>query len=289
LRLTEIFREQISALTESSPNLEDTLVALWTVGKTAWPHVVVDAEKFVGYLARRVDAGQLESSLTGLHAADLYLCCACATGKPAALAAFEERYLSQVGGFVARMGVSSAFVDDLEQTLRERLFVGCTPKICEYAGRGGLHNWLRVVTVRTALNLLRNQTELLDEDPQTREKAAPAIGTNPESACIRDQYREQLTEAMNDAFGQLSNEQRHLLRRHFLEGITLDQLALNLGVHRATIVRRIAEARRAILQNAQRRLRDRFNLHSAELGSLMGVVRSGLNLSITRLLQSGAA
>jgi RNA polymerase sigma-70 factor (ECF subfamily) len=286
LRLAEIFREHAPAQTVVPPALDETLTALWSEGQTAWPGIRVDAGDFVAYLAQRLGNEPVESWLSGAHAADLYLCCACSAGSPAALAAFDERYLSQVGGFVARMRVSPAFIEELTQTLRERLFVGSAPKIGEYSGRGGLHNWLRVVSVRTALNLLRGRHELLDDGAHSHDKQLPSAQADPELAHIKQRYTRQLAEAMNAGFAQLSSEQRQLLRSHFLEGVTLDQLATRLAVHRATVARRIADARQGVLHAAKQFLRERLQVGSTEVDSLMGLVRSGLDLSISRLLKS---
>jgi RNA polymerase sigma-70 factor (ECF subfamily) len=286
--LSDIFRKHLEVPLELPVTLEETLIGLWQSGQAAWPGVAVEAADFVAYVAERMGPEPLDGALAGLHATELYLCCACLRGNPPALLAFDARYLSQVGVFVARMRVPGAFVDELTQVLRERLFVGDKPRLREYSGRGGLHNWLRVVTVRTALNLRRRRTELLATAPPESERAETAAQPDPELAYIKERYAGALDEALNRAFAQLSSEQRHLLRLHFLDGITLDQLAASLGVHRATVARRIAEARRAVLTYAQEWIGDRFALESAELGSLIGVLRSGLELSISRLLKSGA-
>jgi RNA polymerase sigma-70 factor (ECF subfamily) len=291
-RLAEIFRRHAPAnlVAPKAPvspvSIEETLVALWTEGQAAWPGVRIQASDFVAYLAKRMGSEPIETRLSGVHAADLYLCCGCSVGDATALAAFDKQYLSQVGGFVARMHVSAPFVEELTQTLREKLFVGSAARIGEYSGRGGLHNWLRVVTVRTALNLLRRRNERLDDRMHAEDWQSPASPTDPELAHIKERYTRELAAAMSVGFAQLGSEQRHLLRLHFLEGITLDQLAASRGVHRSTVARHIAEARQAVLQAAQQCLRDRLQVDSAELDSLMGLARSGLDLSISRLLQS---
>jgi RNA polymerase sigma-70 factor (ECF subfamily) len=269
--------------------VEPTLVGLWDTGRTAWPGIVVELESFAIHVAQRVGSEPIESSLAGVHAADLYLSCACSAGNAAALAAFDKRYLSQIGGFVARMSFSPAFVEELAQVLREKLFVGDAPKIGEYSGRGALHNWLRVVSVRTALNLTRRRTEVVVE----RVKAGPtqeyaASQPDPELGYIKSRFASDLTEAINAAFSQLSSQQRQILRLRFLEDIPLDQMAAQLGVHRATVVRWVAEARQTVRRHAQQWFQDRFKLPLAELDSLMDLARSGLDLSISRLLQSAS-
>ena len=60
--------------------------------------------------------------------------------------------------------------------------------------------------------------------------------------------------------------------------------AAKLEVHRATIARRIAGSRRAVTEEARRLLRAELGASEAELESLVGVMRSQLDLSLPGLL-----
>ena len=48
--------------------------------------------------------------------------------------------------------------------------------------------------------------------------------------------------AVREAVRRLDRADRHLLREHLLNGLTIDQLGAVLGIHRATAARRIARA-----------------------------------------------
>ena len=259
---------------------------LWQAGRAAWPGIDVSAGAFARHLGRDA-AGEASSSAKAVHAAELYLTAACAAGNPAALAVFDERYLGKVGVFLSRMRPQPAFIDEVRQVLREKLFTGAVPKIAEYGGQGDLIGWLRVVTMRTALNMQRRKTEVLDGRQDSRHGVGPAATyASPELAYVKEQHRAGFKAALEAAFAALSSEQRNLLRLHFLEGMTLHQVAVLSGVHRATVARWIAEARQQIMSHARSQLQDRLALDSGELDSMMGLLQSGLDLSIARLLAS---
>src|SRR5205823_11653356 len=92
------------------------------------------------------------------HAADLYLAFACGSGASGALAAFEASVLPQALGAIASIDRSVDFAADVQQALRQKLFVaepGREAKILGYAGKGPLDAWVRAAAVRTALVLKR--------------------------------------------------------------------------------------------------------------------------------------
>jgi RNA polymerase sigma-70 factor (ECF subfamily) len=266
--------------------MEEQLENLWHTGRAAWPDVSVSAEAFSEYLSRYADGGALPPA-AGRHAAELYLACACAAGERTALAAFDAKYLSRVGVFLSRMRPQPVFVDEVRQTLREKLLVGPSPRIREYSGQGDLSGWLRVVTVRTALNMQRNLSERLDGGPDSRQGASRLVEpVSPELDYVKERYREGFRQALEHAFSGLTSEQRNLLRLHFIDGMTLHQLAVLSRVHRATVARWIAEARQQIMDDARTRLQQQLAVGSADIDSMIGLLKSRIDLSISRLLAS---
>jgi RNA polymerase sigma-70 factor, ECF subfamily len=267
----------------ADPQVAESLGAAHRAGRASWSAVELSFDDFARHLARLAGDEPLVSWLPGRPAADLYLACACAALDPAALAAFDDHLLSHVEAFLAGMRPDRAFVDDVRQVLRERLFVGATPKIAEYAGRGSLLGWLRVVTVRAALNMKRKRTEILDDgagpDPDSGWDA------DPELAYLKHHYRAAFRTAIEGSFAMLTSEQRNLLRLHFLEGMTLHQLATLFQVHRATVARWIAQSRRDVLEATRAALQERLVLETAELDSMMRLLDSRLELSMRRLLR----
>jgi RNA polymerase sigma-70 factor (ECF subfamily) len=268
--------------------LRDLLLA----AQALHPGIRLDPERFVRHLAHHRPAGPLpEGWLDSLCAGDLYLACACAEGVPAAVEALDRLYRAQVGAHLSGMRPTPAFVEDVAQAVLERLLVGVDgspPRIAEYSGRGAIGSFLRVVTVRLALDVRRRRTEELSEEAQERE-ATPGedARVDAEIDLLKRQYAGEFNEAFRAAVGALSGEQRGLLRAHFVEGTTLDQLAAARGVHRATVARWIAAARQEILAGARRQLGERLRVRPAELESLMGLMKSRLDLSLSGSFPEG--
>jgi len=104
---------------------------------------------------------------------------------------------------------------------------------------------------------------------------------DPEADLLKRRHAEAFNAAFRAALNALPTQQRDLLRRHFVEGATLAELAVTFGIGRATVARRIADARREILSFARQELGEKLGLRPAELESLMGVMRSRLDLSLS--------
>ena len=242
----------------------------------AWPELLLDEAVFAAYRAER--GGE------PAHLGDLYLACACAQGVAGALEAFDRTYLPMVDGFVARQRLPSGALDDLKQQLRERLFVA--GRIREYSGQGPLANWLRVVAVRAAIDFSRKRSEaLLGAESGTGRVAALAAPGEPELDFIRDTYREAVGRAVKESLGELPSEERNVLRLHFIEGVTLDELAALFHVHRATVARRIAAARESVLVHAKKLFGEQAEVAAPEVESLFELVRGRLDVTLSSFLQ----
>jgi len=261
-------------------DLEEWIETRWQQAVAAWPGIDLSRTIFFSYfVARWPSSASLEDWLTKTRATDLYLACACSCEAPHAIETFDAVHLSRVREYLARTRPDVSFVDDVRQTLREKLFVGETRKIAEYSGRGSLGGWVRVLTVRTAVDLRRRRGERL---PRLPAESPSAI--DPELGYLAERYRGEVEAAFRHALTALDGEQRTLLRMHFVDAVTLDELAQLRNVHRATIARHLAAARRAILDEVRGQLRDRLALSTEEFASLIQLVRSRLQISVVRLL-----
>ena len=283
--LLDHFRQSHPGAAEA---LEPVLGAVVSAGAAAWPAVALEPAVFVRHLALHTP-GQEDAAawLATLHAADLHLACACAAGLPAALAAFDDRYLASLDLLVARARLTPDALDELRQRLRESLFLpreGKPARIADYAGRGPLEQWLRVAALRTASNLRRSDRARPDHQQQGAGPEAIA-SIDPELAVIRRRLGDDFTRALRDAFERLDPRDRSLVRMHFSERLGIDQLAPIFQVSRATAARWLKQAREALVQGTLEALRSRLKMSQDELESLLGVVRSKLEFSLGALLR----
>jgi RNA polymerase sigma-70 factor (ECF subfamily) len=246
--------------------------------RAAWPAVEVPDDVFAAYLLARSDGSDVDA----MHAADLYLACACSRGDARALAAFDSAFLAPVTAIVTRAGAPPHVGGDVAQTLREQLLVRDgprPPRIAEYAGRGSLAGWIRVVAVRAANGLRRIERGHASVEPP---EARPP--ESPEDATIRARYGDAFERAFRDAFRALPPEDRLILRLHFAEGLNLDRLAVALGFSRATAGRRIQSARARLREETMRLLESSLKAPRPEIESVLAALRSRLEVSLSALV-----
>jgi RNA polymerase sigma-70 factor (ECF subfamily) len=280
--LAAAFRRAASgrfAETLSASELEAKLAALCALGRARWPQVTLSPEDVAAAAGVRVKS---DAELSDLHAADLYLAAACALGVRGAVDSFERELLSAASLSTAlrRIDGSAAFVEEVRQAVREKLFVPPPGRIAEYSGRGPLAAWTRVVAVRVALDLRPRHRE-----EQHSEDAAVAAERDPELRYLQQKYKEDFEEATKAAFLDLDDEQVNLLRLQLVDGLQTAQIASLFRVDRSTIKRRLAACRETLLLRTRAALQERLGVSPESFASLSRLLASQLHVSVERLLQ----
>ena len=107
---------------------------------------------------------------------------------------------------------------------------------------------------------------------------------DPEIGYLKRLYRAEFKEAFQLAVAGLDDRERPVLRQHVLDGLGIDQPSALHHVHRATAARWIEAARASILTATQRELIRRLALSRAELTSVIRLIESQLDVSLSRVL-----
>jgi RNA polymerase sigma-70 factor, ECF subfamily len=260
---------------------------LHEAGRNTWPGVQVSAADFADHLARHLGVSPEAAELLATRAGDLYLALGAGRGDVAAISVIDRTCIAQVDAALHGM-LSTSEIDDLKQQLRHRLFVGTSgsPKILDYAGRGELRAWVRASAVRAAISVLRSRKRE-HVHQQDLWIAAPDIGIDPTIEYLRPRLQTEFRAAFETALGSLETRDRNLLKHHFLDGLSTDELAILYRVHRATAFRWLARARERLLSQTRQVLAARMALRRSELDSVMRLIDSQLEVSVVRLF--GAA
>ncbi len=250
----------------------------------AWPGVALDFARFAAH-AQQVGMPLDGAGPDPANTADLFLACAAGHGDPAAIEALDSRYISRARASVRRLDARPEFIDDVLQELRSKLLLPPEPRILKYGGRGPLLAWIRVAATRIAVDSLRAVRELVGRDAPEPD-ALEQVDFGPEVQLLRVAYREAFQEAMAAAVGALSPKDRNLLRRHLLEHMTLEEMAVPYGVHPATVARRLMGLRQQIAAGVRDHLavRRRPKDGATSLESLAQAIRSELSVSLAPLL-----
>jgi len=241
----------------------------------AHPTVKLKGEVFAAHVRERLEG----TSLDKLHLEDLYLACACIHGDRAAWRILDKVHLSRVREFVARVDSSPAFADEVRQRLAEKLL---HEKLALYTGRGPLGGWIRVAAVREAQNTRRGTKHAVD--PADVALASPE--EDPEIQLLKRKYAKEFKDAFQTVLATLSPDERNVLRLHYLDGLTIEEVGKAYRVSRATAARWIADAKSRIVAEVQSTLQKRFGQKGGAKGptaeSLLALVRSQLDMSLRK-------
>ncbi len=248
---------------------------LVSAARAAWPGVEIDEAVFAEYLSARQAGG-------APHASDLYLACACAHGDQVAIAIFLREMVPHIEAAVLGLGADPAQVDEVRSQLCDALLVGSPPGIGTYAGRGQLRSWVRSIAVRMGMRQLGRTRAARAGDEALAVLAAEA--DDPEIEHLKARYGAAFRAAFADALAALTARQRNLLRQHYLDELTVDQLGALYHVHRATAARWVAAAREALFDDTRQRMIEALGLAPTDYDSILRLLHSQLDLSIQRHL-----
>ena len=248
----------------------------------AAPEVCVAEDVFVERLVSSVaDESEPIAALEALHACDLYVAHAAATGDVAAIVIVDRRLRAQVEAVVRNLGESSGFADDHASDLREHVLVPrdrAGPRLAGYAGRGPLDGWLRVTATREALRSRRKHAARTGFDNELDQ--LPDLVT-PELDYLKTAYREQVRTAFREAIARLDARQQNLIKLHYGDGVGVERLGQMYRVHFSTISRWIAAARDALYDHTRAAVRVQLAIDDREFDEIMDLVRSRLDVTIS--------
>jgi RNA polymerase sigma-70 factor (ECF subfamily) len=259
-----------------------SVAAAWAAGRARWPQVELDRAALAAFVAALPDAA------VARFPEDLFLACACSVGDDAALRVFEELLLPAAQAAIRSIDASPPFVDEATQRLRTHLLVGepgARPRISAYAGRGSLRAWVGVSAARVALMMRRSskRAKEIPEDDWTMAIGAASTGT-PELDLLKQQHAAAFSTALRDAARNLEPRLRSVLRMHFVDELSIDEIGATYAVHRATAARWIQRARETLFASTRGMLAARLALSGTELDRLAALVQSQLDVSLSQLL-----
>ncbi|MGB7267635.1 MAG: sigma-70 family RNA polymerase sigma factor [Terracidiphilus sp.] len=227
---------------------------------------------------------QQEAFYRGLRLTDLVLARACARGNEPAWEHFVASYRQPL----IRAAIAITGSETLGLELADQLYgelYGLTEldgerrcPLLSYRGRGSLMGWLRTTLAQRHVDHFRRRRR---EEP-LEEVDAPA----PEAATETPEQEISLLErAIEEALAKQEAEERYLLAAYHLDGQTLKQIALVLGVHEATVSRKLqrttAEIRKQIVKNLEH---DGLSRRAA--AEALGTDPRDLDVNLKKLLQN---
>ena len=228
------------------------------------------------------------SFFRGLCLGDLVLARACAAGNERAWEHFIAQHRQPLIRAANAITGSETLGRDLADQLYAELYGLNTREgerrcpLLSYRGRGSLMGWLRTTLAQRHVDHYRRSRRLKPLDDTLDEMDAPAaeIAPQPHSGELS-----QLERAVEDALRGRDAEERYLLAAYYLDRQPLLQIARVLGVHEATVSRKLKRAtedtRKQVLANLWR---GGLSRRAAE--EALGADPRDLNVNLKKLLQN---
>jgi len=177
-----------------------------------------------------------------------------------------------------RLSGDRAMADEIAQRVAEKLWTADPPVLRSFTGEAPLSAWLRIIAYREGVDL-RRVREVPSDDDQLVDRVIGA--TEPELAMLRASYLAAFKRSFAKAFAALSLHDRDLVRRHHLDGLTLDQLAKLYDSHRATVARWLARVRATLVVTTRDAMRGELS-STTDLDEVLALIASKLDASLSR-------
>jgi RNA polymerase sigma-70 factor (ECF subfamily) len=235
------------------------------------------------------DPNQRASFFRGLRLEEFALAQGCALGRDAAWEQFFRLYRSSLTQAAIGITGSATLGNDLADSLYAELY-GLRQvegerrsPLASYSGRGSLMGWLRTTLVQRFRDHHRrtHREEPLEDLDMGLDTGLHAPTAQPEEPAAETAA---LAAAVRRSLKALGAEDRFLLIAYYLDRQTLLQIARTLGVHEATISRRLkrllADARNLLLENLCA-----GGLSAAAAAETLGADPRDLEINLRALLQ----
>ena len=177
---------------------------------------------------------------------DLTLVTRARAGDSAAFRALVVRYQRKV--YAVALGIVKD--RDLAWDVAQEALVRVHQHLADFKGESAFSTWVfRIATHLSIDSVRRERTRSRDDLEGADETAlaeggegilATALGTNPQESALRRELAGKITEAL----GQLPEMHRTILVLREVEGLSYEELAERLQIHKGTVMSRLFHARR---------------------------------------------
>ncbi len=228
-------------------------------------------------------AAQIADYWRGLQLQDLALAHACALGRDAAWQMFMTEYKQPLTQAAIAITGSAARGQELADSLYAELF-GVSERgeqrrspLAYYSGRGSLKGFLRATLAQRNVDHFRRTG---------RETTIPdGLPAAPLSAPAGGDVVAKLNRAVAGALGTLQPEERFVLSAWYLDKRTLLEISRLLGVHEATVSRRLQRLTARLHEDLLRKLRE-SGMSRAAAEEALGTDPRDLDINLRKLLQN---
>jgi RNA polymerase sigma-70 factor (ECF subfamily) len=273
--------------------------------KELLPRIRSAVDKYVLRDDPQAALNDVRNFIDQLQADDLCLIVACEQGNQKAWSDLVERFSTTVRSAARSASSNEEGAEDLAQSiwaelhgLRVRDDGKPAGKLAYYSGRGSLAGWLRAVVAQLAIDQHRKQSRLvqteedadfdriIQQSPEENKWSGHGAAPNPELEISNKLAGAQMQKALAYSVGQLSAEDRLLVKLYYFDGLRLREAGAVLGVHEATASRRLTRVHSELRQQVERILVEQEGWTKPETQRAFSEVALTLEADIEPLLAS---
>ncbi|WP_242335557.1 MULTISPECIES: sigma-70 family RNA polymerase sigma factor [Anaeromyxobacter] len=181
-----------------------------------------------------------------MEADDLALVSKAQAGDPAAFRALVVRYQRKV--YAVALGIVKD--SDLAWDVAQEAFVRVHGHLGAFEGKSSFSTWLFRIATHLSIDAVRRERVSQKEDvDEVRESdltgggegiLATTLGDDPAENVLR----REMAEKIQDALATLPEKHRTILVLREVEGLSYEELAERLGIHKGTVMSRLFHARK---------------------------------------------
>ncbi len=181
-----------------------------------------------------------------MEADDLALVAKARKGDTGAFRALVVRYQRKV--YAVAMGIVKD--PDLAWDVAQESFVRVHAHLPEFKGESAFSTWLFRIATHLAIDVVRKERASSRQDIDEVREAdlegggegilATALGSNPQETALR----RELLGRIEGALAKLPEKHRTILVLREVEGLSYEELAERLGIHKGTVMSRLFHARK---------------------------------------------
>lgn len=181
-----------------------------------------------------------------MEADDLALVSRAKAGDGEAFRALVIRYQRKV--YALALGIVKD--RDLAWDVAQEAFVRVHGHLAEFKGESAFSTWLLRIATHLAIDAVRKERAADKEELDEVREAdlagsgegilATALGNDPQQSVLRKELSEKIVEAL----AQLPEKHRTILVLREVEGLSYEELAERLGIHKGTVMSRLFHARK---------------------------------------------
>ena len=231
---------------------------------------------------------EITARLDSLRVEDLALALGCLGGSEDAWDTFCARYRPTLYEAARALTHNETQARDLADSLLADLF-GAEPgkegrrsRLAYFHGRSSLKTWLRSVLYQKFVDEYRRQSRL---EPLPEGGHEPVAERNAVSELDERRYAECLSEAVENALGQLPAQERLLLSYYYVQGLTLKQIGRLAVEHEATISRHLDRVREKLRKRIESYLRKIRKLSAYDVDRCLDFAARGVSVELEKILK----